>query len=62
VTGGSWAALDPDTGQSLWQTADSVGAYSLAPLTVANGGVDAASMPQTGNQMDALDAATGAIL
>src|SRR5205807_2494916 len=34
----------------------------LRPLTVAHGVVDASLMPQTGTQMDALDAATGAIL
>src|SRR2546428_144477 len=44
VTGGSWAALDPDTGQILWQTGDPAGAYDLAPLTTANGVVYASSM------------------
>jgi polyvinyl alcohol dehydrogenase (cytochrome) len=62
VTGGSWAALDPDTGTILWQTGDPVGAYDLAPVTSANGVVFASSMPQTGYQMFALDAATGEIL
>jgi polyvinyl alcohol dehydrogenase (cytochrome) len=62
VTGGSWAALDPETGKILWQTGDPVGAYDLAPVTSANGVVYAASMPQTGDQMFALDAATGEIL
>ena len=61
-TGGSWAALDPDTGQILWQTGDPAGAYDLAPLTTANGVVYASSMASTGNQLYALDAATGAIL
>ena len=60
--GGSWAALDPATGQILWQTADPQGALDLAPVTVANGVVYASSMARTGNQMFALDAATGAIL
>jgi polyvinyl alcohol dehydrogenase (cytochrome) len=62
VTGGSWAALAPDTGQILWQTGDPAGAYDLAPLTTANGVVYASSMAATGNQLYALDAATGAIL
>jgi polyvinyl alcohol dehydrogenase (cytochrome) len=62
ATGGSWAALDPATGQILWQTADPQGALDLAPLTVANGIVYASSMARTGNQMYGLDAATGAIL
>jgi polyvinyl alcohol dehydrogenase (cytochrome) len=62
VTGGSWAALDPETGKILWQTGDPVGAYDLAPVTSANGVVYASSMPQTGYQMYALDAKTGEIL
>jgi len=74
VTGGSWAALDPKTGRILWQTADpqvetlpglgTVGVWDLAPVTVANGVLYAASMAKlpTQNQMFALDAATGAIL
>jgi polyvinyl alcohol dehydrogenase (cytochrome) len=62
VTGGSWAALDPETGTILWQTPDPVGAYDLAPVTSANGVVYASSMPQTGDQMFALDARTGQIL
>jgi polyvinyl alcohol dehydrogenase (cytochrome) len=74
VTGGSWAALDPTTGEILWQTADPqvealagvgvVGVWDLAPVTVANGVVYAASMAKlaTQNQMFALDAATGEIL
>ena len=73
-TGGSWAALDPDTGRILWQTADpqvetlpglgTVGVWALAPVTVANGILYAASMAKdpNQNQMFALDAATGAIL
>jgi polyvinyl alcohol dehydrogenase (cytochrome) len=74
VTGGSWAALDPLTGTILWQTADPqvetlpvlgvVGVWDLAPVTVANGVVYAASMAKLANQYQlfALDAATGAIL
>jgi len=74
VTGGSWAALDPGSGTILWQTPDPqvetlpgagvVGVWDLAPVTVANGVVYVASMAKlaTGNQMFALDAATGAIL
>jgi polyvinyl alcohol dehydrogenase (cytochrome) len=74
VTGGSWAALDPTTGEILWQTADAqletlpglgvVGVWDLAPVTVANRIVYASSMAKLGtqNQMFALDAATGAIL
>ena len=62
AAGGSWAALDPTTGQILWQTADPQGALDLASVTVANGVVYASSMARSGNQMYALDAATGAIL
>jgi polyvinyl alcohol dehydrogenase (cytochrome) len=74
VTGGSWAALDPETGRILWQTADpqvetlpvlgTVGVWDLAPVTVANGVLYASSMAKLAsqNQMFALDAATGGIL
>jgi polyvinyl alcohol dehydrogenase (cytochrome) len=74
VTGGSWAALDPRTGTILWQTADPqvetlpdlgvVGVWDLAPVTVANGVVYAASMAKLAHQKQlfALDAATGAML
>ena len=74
VTGGSWAALDPQTGTILWQTKDpqvetlpglgTVGVWDLAPVTVANGVVYAASMAKLASQhqMFALDARTGAIL
>ena len=64
----------PAVGTILWQTADPqvetlpglgvVGVWDLAPLTIANGVVYAASMAKlpSQNQMFALDAATGAIL
>jgi len=63
---GSWAALDPATGQILWQKADPNGAIDIGPVTVANGVVYAASMgfstvpnqPQPPT-MFALDAANG---
>ena len=74
VTGGSWAALDPLSGEILWQTADpqtesvpgftNVGVWDLAPLSVANGVVYAGSMAKfpNQNQFFALDAANGGIL
>jgi polyvinyl alcohol dehydrogenase (cytochrome) len=71
VTGGSWAALDPATGEILWQTADpqtevlsgaTVGVWDLAPVTAANGVVYTASMAKTGSEYYALDAASGQIL
>jgi polyvinyl alcohol dehydrogenase (cytochrome) len=74
VTGGSWAALDPITGRILWQTADPqvetlaglgvVGVWDLAPVTVANGVLYAASMAKLANQDQffALDAKSGEIL
>jgi polyvinyl alcohol dehydrogenase (cytochrome) len=72
ATGGSWAALDPATGEILWQVADpqtesppgfnNVGVWDLAPVSVANGVVYAASMAKSGNEMYGLDAATGKIL
>jgi polyvinyl alcohol dehydrogenase (cytochrome) len=62
ITGGSWAALDPSTGRILWQTADPLGAPDLAALTIANGVLYAGSMQHVGEQLYALDAATGTIL
>jgi polyvinyl alcohol dehydrogenase (cytochrome) len=73
VTGGSWAALDPATGKIIWQTADpgtevvggsTVGVWDLAPVSVANGVVYAASMAHgaSSNEFYALDAATGQVL
>jgi polyvinyl alcohol dehydrogenase (cytochrome) len=61
---GSWSALDPATGKILWQTPDPNGAPALAPVTVANGVVYAASMggaPDSQNML-ALDARTGQVL
>jgi polyvinyl alcohol dehydrogenase (cytochrome) len=60
---GSWSALDPMTGNILWQTPDPNAAMDLAPVTAANGVVYVGSMagaPQAQN-MFALNAGTGAI-
>ena len=73
ITGGSWAALDPETGKILWPTADpgtevvagsTVGVWDLAPVSVANGVVYAASMAHGAgsDEFYVLDAATGEIL
>jgi polyvinyl alcohol dehydrogenase (cytochrome) len=71
ATGGSWAALDPETGKILWQRADpqtetvgtaTVGVWDLAPVSAANGVVYAASMAKGGNEFYALDGATGETL
>ncbi|AUX47752.1 pyrrolo-quinoline quinone [Sorangium cellulosum] len=60
ITWGSWSALDPATGDILWQTPDPTpGAEARAPLTVANGVVYAGSMS---GDVHALNAATGAVL
>jgi polyvinyl alcohol dehydrogenase (cytochrome) len=34
---GSWAPLNPATGQIIWQVADPHGAIDIGPMTVANG-------------------------
>lgn len=59
---GSWAALDPVTGNILWQVPDPNGAVDLGPVSVANGVVYTASMAgaATAPTMFALNAATGA--
>jgi len=61
---GSFAALNPATGQIIWQIADPHGAIDLGPMTVANGVVYAPSMAKgaTDTNMFALDAATGSML
>lgn len=56
---GSWAALDPATGQILWQTSDPSGSFDTGAVSVSNGVVYAGSMS---GHMYALDAASGAVL
>jgi len=62
ITGGSWAALDQQSGRIIWQVADPLNAPDLGALTIANGVVYAGSMAHTGDQMYALDSRTGNIL
>jgi polyvinyl alcohol dehydrogenase (cytochrome) len=61
VTSGGWSALDPATGEILWQTANPTGAKAGGAVTVANGVVYACSMDAAGH-MYALDAGSGTIL
>ena len=61
VNSGIWSALDPATGEILWQTANPTGGQASGAVTVANGVVYACSMDLAGH-MYALDAATGGIL
>ncbi len=63
-TRGSWSALDPATGSTLWQVYDDTnnafgGGNALGPVSVANGVVYAPSMS---GKVRALNAATGATL
>jgi polyvinyl alcohol dehydrogenase (cytochrome) len=60
--GGSWAALDPSTGAFDWQVATPADAAALGPASEANGVVYVGDMSATGQNMFALDAATGAQL
>jgi polyvinyl alcohol dehydrogenase (cytochrome) len=63
ITGGSWAALDPSTGRIIWQTHDeSDDSPYLSALSESNGVLYGGSLHHTGNQMYALDAATGEVL
>jgi polyvinyl alcohol dehydrogenase (cytochrome) len=62
ITGGSWAALNPATGEIVWQTPDPQAAPDLGALTVANGVLYAGSMAHESDQMYALDTSTGEIL
>jgi polyvinyl alcohol dehydrogenase (cytochrome) len=63
---GSWAALDPATGNILWQTADPNGAFDIGPVTVANGVVYVGSMGGPSSTkaptLFALDATNGKFL
>ena len=75
VNGGSWAALNPSSGQVIWQTATpgacspavsgyAQGCWALGPASAANGVVFVGSMdvnPQNPT-MFALSAATGEVL
>jgi polyvinyl alcohol dehydrogenase (cytochrome) len=60
---GAWFALDPATGDVLWQTADPNGAVDIGPMAVANGVVYAGSMSGTtgASTMFAMDASSGTI-
>jgi polyvinyl alcohol dehydrogenase (cytochrome) len=76
VNGGSWAALNPSTGQIVWQTAtpgacpsfvapgSQQGCMALRPASAANGVVFAGSMDTNplNPTMFALDASTGNVL
>ncbi len=75
VNGGSWAALDPSTGQVLWQTATpgscspavsgyERGCMAMGPASVANGVVFVGSMDVNplNPTMFALSAASGEVL
>ena len=54
--------MDPATGKILWQPPDPQGAVDAGFVSAANGVVYGGSMATTGNNMYALDAATGKIL
>jgi len=60
--GGSWAALDPVSGRILWQVAEPQRAPVYAAPAVANGVVFCGSLATEGDQMFALEAASGKIL
>ena len=69
TTRGIWSALNPSSGELLWQTADPLvdGAHAVTratlqgPVTVANGVVYGCSVDDDG-PMYALDAASGTVL
>jgi polyvinyl alcohol dehydrogenase (cytochrome) len=62
VSGGSWGALNPSSGQWEWQTATPLSWAAMGPTTVANGVVYAGSTAPSGDNMFAMSAATGKIL
>lgn len=61
TTGGFWAALEPATGKILWETATPDAASPMSFVSSANGVVYGGSTNPAGNNMYALDAATGVI-
>lgn len=62
-TAGSWGAIDPATGNILWQVADPNGSIDPGAVSVANGVVYAGSLATDASKPTffALDAATGQI-
>ncbi len=58
-SGGSWAALDPSTGNFDWQVATPGDAAALGPASEANGIVFVGDMAVSQANMFALEAATG---
>jgi polyvinyl alcohol dehydrogenase (cytochrome) len=57
-----WGALNPMTGAWEWQTATPGGHAAMGPVTVADGVVYAGTTAPNGNNMFALNAATGKVL
>lgn len=62
--GGFWSALDPATGEILWQTPDPSGALDQGAVAIANGVVFAGSLAPDPDDSTffALDAASGNVL
>jgi polyvinyl alcohol dehydrogenase (cytochrome) len=62
TTGGFWAALDTATGKVLWQEAVPSGALSTDSfVSAANGVMYSGTLSPSGNNMYALDGATGTV-
>eukprot|EP00261_Vitis_vinifera_P027368 XP_010661142.2 PREDICTED: uncharacterized protein LOC104877357 [Vitis vinifera] len=61
TTTGGWVAMDANTGETLWSTANPSNATSNGPVTIANGVLFAGSTHPTG-PMYAMEAASGRIL
>ncbi|PQQ06349.1 uncharacterized protein Pyn_37085 [Prunus yedoensis var. nudiflora] len=61
TTAGAWVALDADSGEILWTTANPSNDTAQAPVTVANGVVFAGSVASNG-PIYAMNASTGRIL
>lgn len=61
TTAGGWVAMDANTGETLWSTANPSNATSNGPVTIANGVLFAGSTHPTG-PMYAMEATSGRIL
>ncbi|MGW2293055.1 NosD domain-containing protein [Streptomyces violaceorubidus] len=60
--GGIWAAVDPATGKTLWQTAVPDKAFAHSFVSAANGVMYSGTLQGTGDNMYALDTTTGKVL
>lgn len=62
TTAGGWAALNPKTGEVIWETKDPMGSRAEAAVSVANDVMFGCNLEPGAGRMYALNAKTGAPL